>query len=289
MIININNEFFEKDNAKISVYDHGFLYGDGIFEGLRIYNGHVFQLSGHLNRLYESAKALCINVPISPNEMKQRILDCVKKDQTKEGYIRLIVTRGIGPLGIDPYKCQQSNIIIILDTITLYPRELYKNGISIITASVRRNRPDIMNPRIKSMNYLNNIMAKMEAQNAGCLEALILNERGFVAECTADNIFMVKDNEVVTPDVHEGTLEGITRRIIIDCAASLGYKVHENRISQFDLYTSHEVFMTGTACEIMPIIKIDGRTIGTGKPGPVFQHLLLEFQALTESRIIDNT
>ena len=280
MIVNINGEFFEKDHAKISVYDHGFLYGDGVFEGLRVYNGQIFQLAKHLIRLYESANALLINVPISPDDMEQRMLKCVKRYLTKDGYIRLIVTRGVGPLGIDPNKCQQSNIIIILDNIALYPKELYKSGITIITASVRRNRPDMMNPQIKSMNYINNILAKIEAQNAGCLEALILNEKGFVAECTADNIFIVKYNEIFTPDVHEGALEGITRQVIIDCAINLGYKVHESQLSQFDLFTAHEVFMTGTACEIMPIIKIDGRIIGTGKPGPVFQRLLLEFQSL---------
>ncbi|MBN2736380.1 MAG: branched-chain-amino-acid transaminase [Spirochaetales bacterium] len=281
MLININGTNTPKEEAGISVFDHGFLYGDGVFEGLRVYNGRIFKSREHLQRLYESAQVLCLKIPLTMKEMSQRLENCLKEDKTTNAYIRLIVTRGVGALGIDPRKCEKSNVIIIISDISLYPKEYYKKGIAIITASVRRNRPDTINPRIKSLNYLNNILAKIEAQNAGCMEALLLNDRGFVAECTADNIFMVKKGRLYTPPVHEGALEGITRQTILDLAEITGLETHQSPITQFDLYTADEVFMSGTACELMAIIKIDGRTIGTGAPGPEFKALLKGFQKLS--------
>jgi len=278
MKVYINGNFLEKENAKISVFDHGLLYGDGIFEGIRIYHGTIFKLRGHLDRLYKSAKAIMLTIPLSIDEMEKAVLDTVEQNQKKNGYIRLIVTRGNGTLGIDPLKCKNATIIIIVDDIQLYPKAYYEKGIKIITSSVRRLPPDSLDPRIKSLNYLNNVMAKLEAQNAGCLEAVMLNKEGFVAECTGDNIFIVKGNLLLTPSGSKGALDGITKNTVLHCAEKIELQIKESELTPYDLYTAEECFLTGTGAEIMPVIEIDGRTIGNGHPGKITTKLSMIFK-----------
>lgn len=287
MKIYINGKYYDREDAKISVFDHGLLYGDGVFEGIRIYNGSVFKLKEHIDRLYLSAKAILLKIPMTKDEMAKAVLDTVKVNEKpaspKDGYIRLIVTRGEGPLGIDPIPCKKATIIIIVADIQLYPDEYYKNGIEIITASSRRIASDCLDPRIKSLNYLNNIMAKLEARQAGCLEAVMLNREGFVAECTADNIFIIKNNELFTPVYYHGALEGITMRIVLEIAESLGIKAYETTLTRYDLYNADECFMTGTGAEIIPVINIDGRVIGNGKPGMITGKFIDAFKNLTNT------
>jgi len=278
MKIYINGQFFEKNQANISVFDHGLLYGDGIFEGIRIYQGGVFKLMEHLQRLYKSAKAIMLTIPLNIHQMEKAVLDTVKINNKQNGYIRLVVTRGTGTLGIDPMTCGQATIIIIVDDIQMYPKRVYDKGIKIITASVRRISPDSLDPRIKSLNYLNNILAKLEAQNSGCLEAVMLNKEGCVSECTGDNIFIVKDNELLTPPGTKGALDGITKRTVMQIADTLGFTAGEAELTQYDLYTADECFLTGTGAEIMPVIEIDGRMIGKGKPGKTTQQLAAAFK-----------
>lgn len=278
MKVYINGEFFEKEHAKISVFNHGLLYGDGIFEGIRIYNGTVFKLKEHLERLFQSAKAILLTLPLSFEEFEKAVLDTVKLNNKRDGYIRLVVTRGDGTLGIDPTKCGQATVIIIVDDIQLYPNQYYEKGIKIITASVRRISPDILDPRIKSLNYLNNIMAKLEAQNADCMEAVMLNREGFVAECTADNIFIVKHKRVLTPSGSNGALDGITKNTVLQIANELSLVAIESEITLYDLYTADECFLTGTGAEIIPVIEIDGRLIGNGLPGDVTKELIKGFK-----------
>ncbi len=277
MKIYINGDFFERENAKISVFDHGLLYGDGIFEGIRIYQGKVFKLREHLERLYKSAKAIMLSLPLNFEEMEKAVLETVKINKKEAGYIRLIITRGNGSLGIDPATCRQATVIIIVDDIQLYPAEYYEKGIKIITASVRRISVDSLDPRIKSLNYLNNILAKLEAQNAGCLEAVMLNKEGFVAECTGDNIFIVKDDCLLTPSGSNGALDGITKNTVMQIAGELGLHANESALTQYDLYTADECFLTGTGAEIIPVIDIDGRTIGNGHPGEITKKLINHF------------
>ncbi|MBW1642562.1 MAG: branched-chain-amino-acid transaminase [Deltaproteobacteria bacterium] len=276
MKIYINGDFFEKENAKISVFDHGLLYGDGIFEGIRIYNGKIFKLKEHLERLYKSAKAIMLTVPLSFKELGKAVQDTVQINKKENGYIRLVITRGNGTLGIDPTNCKNATVIIIVDDIQLYPKKHYQKGIKIITASVRRISPDSLDPRIKSLNYLNNIMAKMEAENAGCLEAVMLNKEGFVAECTGDNIFIVKNKCLLTPSGSKGALDGITKNTVMHVSKKIGLPAQESELTQYDLYTADECFLTGTGAEIIPVIQIDGRTIGNEKPGPITQKLTAE-------------
>jgi branched-chain amino acid aminotransferase len=279
--IYIDGQYYDKEDAKISVYDHGLLYGDGVFEGMRSYGGKVFRLKEHLDRLWKSAKAICLQIPISTEEMADAVNKTLKLNGIVDGYIRLVVTRGAGELGIDPNKCHNPQVIIITDYITLYPEEFYKNGLEIVTVATIRNHPAALNPRIKSLNYLNNVLAKIEGLQAGCVEALMLNHNGEVAECTGDNFFLVTDNEVLTPPIDAGILEGITREFAIELARESGRNVRETTLTRHDVYIADECFLTGSAAEIIPVVKVDSRVIGDGKPGPVTRDLTERFRAKT--------
>ncbi len=268
----INGEYHDKLDAKISVYDHGLLYGDGVFEGLRVYSGKVFKHREHIERLYDSAKAIALKIPIPPDDMLKAVEDAVAHNKKHDGYIRLIVTRGAGSLGLDPRKCEP-NIIIIVDDIVLYPKELYEAGLEVITSSYIRNHPNATNPRVKSLNYLNNILAKIEAIRAGCLEAIMLNHKGEVAECTGDNLFVIKKGVLRTPPPDAGILEGITRNLVIDLARAAGVPFHEANLTRHDVYVADEIFLTGTAAEVIAVTKVDDRIIGTGKQGPITAQL----------------
>lgn len=276
----IGGKLYEKADAKISVFDHGLLYGDGIFEGIRSYAGRVFRLEAHVDRLYDSARAIHLQIPMAKDEMARAVLETLAANKLVEAYIRLIVTRGAGSLGLDPRKTTDPQVIIITDSISLYPPELYEHGLKIVTAGTMRNHPAALNPRVKSLNYLNSILAKIEGTNAGCLEALMLNHKGEVAECTGDNIFIVKRRELVTPSVDAGILEGITRDAVIELARKAGVTVVERTMDRHDVYTADECFLTGTAAEVIPVVECDGRPIGTGKPGPITKDLLDRFHKL---------
>ncbi|TWU45092.1 Branched-chain-amino-acid aminotransferase [Novipirellula aureliae] len=278
--IYINGEYFDRENAKVSVFDHGLLYGDGVFEGMRIYHGKVFRLREHLQRLWDSAQAIALTIPMSIDQMTIDVNKTVAKNDLENGYIRLIVTRGAGPLGLDPFRCSNPQVIIIADTIKLYPEEYYEDGLELVTASTIRNHPAALSPRIKSLNYLNNIMAKIEGLKAGCIEALMLNHKGEVAECTGDNIFLVRDGVLITPPIDAGILEGITRDVVLELAADLGIAVREVPISRYDVYVADECFLTGSAAEVIPAVRIDDRIIGDGKPGPVTKQLTEAFRKL---------
>jgi branched-chain amino acid aminotransferase len=276
----IGGKYYDKADAKISVFDHGLLYGDGVFEGIRSYSGSVFRLREHIDRLYESARAINLRIPISKEEMRKAVVDTLALNRLSDAYIRLVVTRGAGSLGLDPRKTTDPQIIIITDSIQLYPPELYEHGLKIVTAGTTRNIPAALNPRIKSLNYLNNILAKIEGTNAGCLEALMLNARGEVAECTGDNIFTVKNNELHTPSIHSGILEGVTRNAVIELAREAKLPVHERVMDRHDIFMADECFLTGTAAEVIPVVELDGRPIGDGCPGPVTGRLLALFHEL---------
>jgi len=278
----IDGTLFEKDEAKVSVFDHGLLYGDGVFEGIRAYGGRIFQLDAHMERLFDSAKAIALKIPLSQEELKEAIRNTLDTNGLKDAYIRVVVTRGVGTLGLDPNKCSGGSVIIITDTITLYPDELYEKGLEIVTVATMRNHPAALSPRIKSLNYLNNILAKIEAINAGCLEALMLNVDGLVAECTGDNIFIVRNGVLFTPPETAGILKGITRGVVMDLARKEEIEVREENLTRYDLFTADECFLTGTAAEIIPVVKIDQRQIGTGTPGPITQRLSGLFKKLTE-------
>ena len=279
----INGKLFDKADAKVSVYDHGFLYGDGVFEGIRVYEAKVFKLREHIDRLYDSARHIALEIPISREQLIEAVLSTVKANDKRNGYIRLIVSRGGGTLGLDPRKTSDPQIIIIVDDISLYPPELYDNGMEIATAATIRNHPNATNPRIKSLNYLNNILAKIEATNAGVQEALMLSAHGYVAECTGDNIFIVRGGALLTPPPYAGILKGITRACVMDLARKAKVAVREEMMTRHDLYNAEECFLTGTAAEIAPIVKIDGRTIGTAKPGKVTLRLMRDFRKATRS------
>jgi branched-chain amino acid aminotransferase len=281
MLVYIDGEFLPKAEAKISVFDHGLLYGDGVFEGIRSYGGRVFKLDEHLQRLYDSAKAIMLGIPMSIEEMEAVVLETLRRNNLYDAYIRLVVTRGVGDLGLDPDKCPRPTIIIITDKITLYSQKSYEEGLEIVTVPTRRNYAEAINPRIKSMNYLNNILAKIEGKQAGVVEVLMLNAEGYVVECSGDNIFFVKDQAIVTPPVHVGILEGVTRNTVIDLARDLGFTVAEKVFTRHDLYTADECFLTGTAAEVIPVVKIDSRVIGNGHPGVVTQKLIAEFRRIT--------
>jgi len=278
--IYINGEYFSKEDAKISVYDHGLLYGDGIFEGMRIYGGKVFRLREHLLRLWESAAAISLPIPLDLVHLTADVNEAVRKNGLEEGYIRLIVTRGAGALGLDPFRCSNPQVIIIVDKITLYPAELYENGLELVTASTIRNHPAALSPRIKSLNYLNNVLAKMEGLKAGCKEALMLNHQGMVAECTGDNVFIVKANKLITPPKEAGILEGITRNAVLELAKKAGIETAEEPLTRHDLYVADECFLTGSAAEVIPVVILDGRSIGDGTPGPITKQLNDAFRAL---------
>ncbi|HHV62787.1 MAG TPA: branched-chain-amino-acid transaminase [Firmicutes bacterium] len=281
--IYIDGSFYPKAEAKISVFDHGYLYGDGVFEGIRAYNGRVFKCREHIDRLYNSAKAIALEIPMSKEELTEAMLETIRRNELRDCYIRLVVSRGAGDLGLSPTKCPRPTIVIIADSISLYPDEMYENGMSIITSSVRRNSPASIDPQIKSLNYLNNILAKIEANNAGVPEALLLNEHGLVCECTGDNIFIVKNGIVMTPPIYVGALDGITRQSVIDICSRLGIPFQEREITLFNVYGADECFLTGTAAELIAVTKVDGRVIGSGKCGPVTARLLEEFRRLTRS------
>ena len=283
MLIFIDGEFLPRAEAKISVFDHGVLYGDGVFEGIRCYNGYVFKLDEHLERLYDSAKSLMLQIPIPIDTMKQNVLETLRQNQLHEGYIRLIVTRGIGDLGLDPDKCEHPSVIIIADKIKLYPQHFYENGLEVVTVSVRRNYAEAINPRIKSLNYLNNILAKIEAKQSGAGEALMLNSDGYVVECSGDNIFWVKNEIIVTPPSYIGILEGVTRNSVIALAREAGFQVEERVFTRHDLYIADECFLTGTAAEVIPVVKLDQRVIGNGEPGKVTQKLIAAFRHLSSN------
>lgn len=283
MKIYINGELVNKEDAKISVFDHGLLYGDGVFEGIRSYGGTVFRLREHLVRLYDSAKAILLNIPIGPEEMAKAVEDTLAANGLKDGYIRLIVTRGEGTLGLDPNRCTTPQVIIIADTIALYPKEYYERGLEIITVSVIRNHPAAMSPRIKSLNYLNNILAKIEGLQAGCVEALMLNHKGEVAECTGDNVFAIRDGLVQTPPNDAGILEGITRDAVMELAEEADLQVVEVPLTKHDIYIADEVFLTGTAAEVVPVVKIDSRVIGDGRPGPITRDIMARFKELVNA------
>lgn len=280
MKIYIDGKFYDKEQAVISVFDHGLLYGDGVFEGIRVYHGKVFKLSDHITRLYASAKAIALTIPLKKREMEKAVLDAVRINRKKNGYIRLVVTRGEGTLGLDPVHCGKPTVIIIVADIQLYPEELYKKGVKIITASTRRIPPECLDPRIKSLNYLNNILAKLEARRSGAMEALMLTTEGLVAECTADNIFIVKSGRLLTPHPCKGALDGITMRTVFEIAKARGIECAEADLSQYDLYTSDECFITGTGAELVPVIEIDSREVGDGKPGPLTLTLIEDFRGL---------
>ena len=276
----INGELVDKSDAKLSVYDHGLLYGDGVFEGIRVYGGSVFLLGEHIDRLYECARAIRLEIPMTKPDLTAAVEQTVAANGIDDGYVRLVVTRGAGYLGLDIRKTSDPQIIIIADTITLYPEEYYRDGLSIITASTIRNHPGALSPRIKSLNYLNNILAKIEATDAGCQEALMLNHQGQVAECTGDNIFIVRRGVLKTPPTEAGILEGITRNAVIDLARDAELTVQEVPLLRHDIYAADECFLTGTAAEVIPVVSLDRRKIGDGTPGPVTQDLRARFQRL---------
>ena len=280
--IYLDGQHVTKENAKVSVYDHGFLYGDGIFEGIRIYNGNIFKCKEHLERLYDSAKSIQLNIPLSPDEMLEAMAETIRLNEMRNGYIRLVVSRGAGNLGLDPLRCAKASIIIIVEQLAIYPEEAYLTGLKTISVSQRRNIPDALNPKIKSLNYLNNILVKIQSNYAGVGEAIMLNSQGYVTEGSADNIFIVKNGVLYTPPCYLGALEGITRNAIIDLCAKLEYSLKEQPFTLHDVYVADEVFFTGTAAEVIAAYEVDGRTIGSGVAGPVTLELLAEFRKIVD-------
>jgi branched-chain amino acid aminotransferase len=282
MLIYFNGKLVKKENARVSVFDHGLLYGDGVFEGIRSYDRLVFKLHEHIDRLYASAKGISLTIPMEKKEMEKAIVDTLKANGLRDAYIRVVVTRGEGDLGLDPRNCRRPTIFIIADKIALYPADLYRKGLKIVTVPTRRNIPESLNPQIKSLNYLNNILGKIEAINAGVVEAIMLDQNGFVTECTGDNIFMIKDDELLTPPVFVGVLNGITRQAVLVLGGKAGFKAQERMMTRFDLFTSDEMFLTGTAAEIIPVVAVDGRSIGTGRVGARTLELIQAFKKLTQ-------
>ena len=273
MKVYVSGKWVDEEEAKISVFDHGLLYGDGVFEGIRIYNNRVFLLNEHIDRLYDSAKAIALTIPMDKSEMIEVVAQTCRANELVDGYIRLVVTRGKGSLGLNPYLCDNPEIIVIAAKIQLYPRDLYENGLKIVTVGTVRNHPEAINPRIKSLNYLNNVLAKIEAINAGCMECLMLNHKGEVAEASGDNVFAIRNGTIMTPPSHSGALEGLTRNKVIELALEAGYEVIESPMARYDLYVADEVFLTGTAAEIISVVEIDKRPIGDGKPGSLTNRL----------------
>ena len=273
----IDGKLVDKEDAKISVYDHGLLYGDGVFEGIRVYHGRIFEVDAHLDRLYASAKAIRLTIPLIPQQVRSAMEETVRANNFRDCYIRLVVTRGAGYLGLNPNKCPRPSVFVIADTIELYPREMYETGMAVITASVIRNHPNALSPRIKSLNYLNNILAKIEAVDAGVPEAILLNHEGNVAECTADNIFIARHGQLQTPTTYDGILEGITRKVILDLCRRMNIPCVEKTLQRHDLYIADECFLTGSGAEVIPVTKIDGRVIGSGEPGPLTRRLIEAF------------
>jgi branched-chain amino acid aminotransferase len=277
-LIFLNGEFVTKENAKISVYDHGFLYGDGIFEGIRVYSGNIFRMKEHMDRLYRSAKSILLTMPYTEEELTDIIVATVEKNPYEDAYIRIVVSRGVGDLGLDPYNCKKANVVVIVEPLSIFPKELYETGLEIVTVATRRNRPDVLSPKVKSLNYLNNVLVRIEARLANVSEALMLNDQGYVAEGSADNVFIIKDNCFYTPPGYVGALEGITRNAVMEIARELGYEVKEKPFTRHDVYTADEVFLTGTAAEVIAVVKVDGRVIGEGHPGAHTKELLVKFR-----------
>jgi branched-chain amino acid aminotransferase len=283
MKVYIDGKFHDEQKARISVFDHGLLYGDGIFEGIRAYHGRVFKLKEHVDRLFCSAKAILLTIPMTREDIAGAVIESCRRNRLREGYIRLLVTRGVGGLGLNPNRCKNPSVIIIADTIQLYPPEYYQKGLEIITVPTVRNLHSALNPAIKSLNYLNNILAKIEANNGGCEEAIMLNAEGFVSECTGDNVFIVKQGQLFTPPLYAGALYGITRAVVIQLAQQAGFSVAETNLTRYDLFNADECFLTGTGAELIPVVRIDGRVIGNGKPGTVTRSLVARYHALTKS------
>ncbi len=278
----IDGKLYPKDGAKVSVLDHGFLYGDGVFEGIRAYNGRVFRLEQHLDRLWQGAKTIMLPIPLSREELRKAVLWTLRENKLRDAYIRLVVTRGVGDLGLNPQKCPKPSVIIITDTISLYPQELYERGMEVVSVSTRKNRPDALNPNIKSLNYLNQILGRLEVNREGAPEGIMLNQDGYVAEATADNIFVVLDGVLVTPPAIAGILLGITRNTVLELAVKEGIPTEERLFSLHTLYNGHECFLTGTGAEVVPVVKVDGRTIGAGVPGEITRGIMKAFRELVQ-------
>jgi branched-chain amino acid aminotransferase len=278
LITYVDGRFVPKEEATVSVFDHGFLYGDGVFEGIRAYNGRVFRLEEHLDRLYDSARTIMLEIPLAREAMRDAILETIRRNNLRDAYIRPVVSRGFGDLGIDPRKCRRPTVVIIVDTIQLYPKEAYANGLRMITATTRKIRPDMLNPRVKSLNYLNNILARIEANQAGVDEALMLSHEGYVCECSADNIFIIRGGEIWTPPAHLGILKGVTRGAVLELAAVLGIPAQERVFTLHDVYTADECFLTGTGAEVGPVVDVDGRLIRNGRPGALTLRLVDAFR-----------
>src|ERR1700757_2199175 len=279
--IYIDGKFYAEADAKVSVFDHGLLYGDGIFEGIRFYNGRVFRLEEHLERLWNSARSICLDIPMTRQEMTKALLETIRQNHLRDGYVRLVVTRGVGNLGLNPEQCKNPSVIIIVATIALYHEDFYRKGLSIVTVATRRSNPASLNPAVKSLNYLNNVMARIEANLASADEALMLNDAGNVAECTADNVFIIKHGQIFTPPITAGALRGITRSVVFDIGEEFDLKVVEADFTRHDIFVADECFLTGTAAEIVPVVKADGRLIGTGKPGPITARIIARFREMT--------
>ncbi len=278
--IYIDGEFFPRGEAKVSVYDHGLLYGDGIFEGIRLYEGNIFRMKEHNDRLFAAAKAIGLTIPHTPDEITEIVAESCRRNNLTNGYIRLVITRGVGDLGLSPLKCSKPSVICIAASIQLYPEELYEKGLSLMTAAQRRNKATILDPQIKSLNYLNNILARMEGDNRGFPEVLMLTHDGIVAECSADNVFIVRKGEIWTAPLHVGILDGITRGTVIDIAKKEDITLYEKEFTLFNVYGADEMFITGSGAEIVPVVSLDDRTIGDGKPGPITKKILKEFREL---------
>jgi branched-chain amino acid aminotransferase len=283
MKVYIDGSYYSERDAKISVFDHGVLYGDGVFEGIRAYNGRVFKLKEHIERLFCSARSILLRMPMTAAALTEAVLETCRQNRIRDGYIRLLVTRGRGTLGLNPNRCKKASVIVIADKIQLYSPALYEKGMEIVTVPTTRNLQNALNPAIKSLNYLNNILAKIEANNAGVEEAIMLNAEGFVAECTGDNIFIVRHGEVLTPPLSAGALHGITRAVVMELARDEGLSVSEPNLTRYEVYNAEECFLTGTGAEIIPVVKVDGRVIGKGKPGPITNRLEKRYRALTRS------
>jgi len=282
-LIYLDGQLVPESAAKVSVFDHGLLYGDGVFEGIRFYNGRIFRLEEHTRRIYDSAKSILLNIPLTPEELMKATCDTVKANGLRDGYIRTVVTRGTGPMGLSPYKCPKASLFIIATSIQLYSKEAYENGLTMATVATRRPRHDILPPLVKSLNYLNNVLAKVEAIQAGAEEGLMLNDQGLVAECTGDNVFTVRDGAVTTPPLSAGALDGITRGVVIEICRELGIPIHERDMTRHEIFVADECFLTGTAAEVIAAVKLDQRLIGNGKPGPITQRIIARFRELTQS------
>ena len=282
LIIYSAGAFVPEEEAKISVFDHGFLYGDGIFEGIRAYHGRVFKLKEHLKRLYESALSIRLNIPVTKEEMQEIVLETLRRNNLQDSYIRLVVSRGKGDLGLDPANCHQAAVYCIADKIKIYDPIMYEKGLEVKSVATRRNNPDALSPRIKSLNYLNNILGKLEANQAGVVEGIMLNQEGYVAEGTSDNIFIYREKVLITPPLSAGILEGITRNTAMEIAREMGIEVREELFTRHDIFTAEECFLTGTAAEVIPVVRVDERQIGTGVPGEVYKKILLAFRELTK-------